>query len=86
MACSSCGARKGHLDGCPEAPGSKRGGKEPPREREKDRGGRGSMRTSLCMATDGDEHIKEHRGIRHICAEKKNHGGRHHCSGCGHSW
>lgn len=86
MACGKCGARKGHLDGCSQKAGDKRGGKRKPVERENGRGGRGDIRTPLCMQTDGDEHIPEHRGMRHVCAEKRGHGGSHKCSGCSHTW
>jgi hypothetical protein len=85
-ACGECGARKGHLDGCSQKARQKRGGRQPGRDRENERGGREPRRAKLCMQTDGGSNEPEHRGMRHVCAQDKGHGGSHRCSGCSHAW
>lgn len=80
MACSSCGAKKGHLGGCPEGSRDKRGGPPPKGGKRTDPVGRRTP--PMCKATSSTANNKEHPGAFHVCIDDKGHGGGHSC-GCG---
>jgi hypothetical protein len=79
MACSDCGARKGHLKGCPQESGGKRGGR--PAKQDKARGR--SARVPGCHYGWGGYKIAKHPDVNHVCIEPKGHSGSHVCGVCG---
>jgi hypothetical protein len=79
-ACSDCGQKKGHMNGCPQADKDKRGaspgGKQTPKPANEEAKKR-------CLETWGNDHLAEHPGAFHICMQMKFHGGKHQCQLCG---
>jgi hypothetical protein len=82
MACGDCGARKGHLPGCPAGDRDKRGGKGKPDPKQQGK----RIRTPVCLATSAEDNPREHPDMRHVCVNDKGHSGSHTCGGCGKSY
>ena len=82
MACDSCGAKKGHLSGCPLAKREKAGGPTPQKGGTKGTAEPTGRKTPRSCLSASEDDTSKHPDFACVCMEPVGHSDKHTCGAC----